>query len=208
MCNIRLQASKLARNWKISLWCGRTSGRGNGRAYGHVTTKFSRMDSLPHFLSFRKYSRLTFFYLAFSLFRWSIVCRLLVLLFFSRVCDVLLMVFRSSLESWLSLPHHIEPASLLRYSLVLIVNAARDFRAKYNVSLRDFQAIEFGLLPECFEKQFKGMIYTIRMHKNGRMLNLFRLNLNFARSRPATENPTPVTTFWRYLRLSYLELCY
>ena len=118
------------------------------------------------------------------------------------------MVFRSSLESWLSLPHHIEPVSLLRYSLVLIVNAVRDFRGKYNVSLPDFQAIEFGLLPECFEKQFKGMIYTIRMPKNGRMLNLFRLNLNFARSRPATENPTPVTTFWRYLRLSYLELCY
>ena len=77
------------------------------------------------------------------------------------------------------------------------MNAVRDFRGKYNVSLRDFQAIEFGLLPQCFdrEKQFKGMIYTIRMHKNGRMLNLFRLNLNFARSRPATENPTPVTTF-------------
>ena len=75
------------------------------------------------------------------------------------------------------------------------MNAVRDFSGKYNVSLRDFQAIEFGLLPECFEKQFKGMIYTIRMHKNGRMLNLFRLNLNFARSRPATENPTPVTTF-------------
>ena len=62
MCNIRLQASKLARNWKISLWCGRTSGRGNGRAYGHVTTKFSRMDSLPHFLSFRKYSRLSLYF--------------------------------------------------------------------------------------------------------------------------------------------------
>ena len=79
--------------------------------------------------------------------------------------------------------------------MVLIVNAVRDFRAKYYVSLRDFQAIEFGLLPdrECFDKQFKGMIYTFRMHKNGRMLNLFRLNPNFARSRLATENPTPGT---------------
>ena len=105
------------------------------------------------------------------------------------------MVFRSSLESWLSLPHHNEPVSLLSYSLVLIVNAVRDFRAKYYVSLRDFQAIEFGLLPECFEKQFKGMIYTIRMHKNGRMLNLFRLHPNFARSRLATEKPNTRITF-------------
>lgn len=31
------------------------------------------------------------------------------------------------------------------------------------------------------------MIYIIRTHKNGRMLNLLRLNPNFARSRPATE---------------------
>ena len=77
--------------------------------------------------------------------------------------------------------------------MVLIVNAARDFRAKYNVSLRDFQAIEFGLLPKCFEKQFKVIIYTIQMHKNGRMLNLLRLNPNFARSRLATENPTAGT---------------
>ena len=180
---------------------------GDGRAYGHVTTKFSRMDGLPHFLSCNILGS-HFLLLGIYLFRSSILCRLLVLPFFIRFCDVLLMVFRSSLESWLSLPHHIEPVSLLRYSLVLIVNAVRDFRGKYNVSLRDFQAIEFGLLPQCFEKQFKGMICTIRMHKNGRMLNLFRLNLNFARSRPATENPTPVTTFWRYLRLSYLELCY
>ena len=142
---------------------------GDGRACGHVTTKFSRIDSLPHFL--------------------SILCRVLVLLVFIRFCDVLLMVFRSSLESWLSLPHHIEPVSLLRYSLVLIVNAARDFRAKYNVSLRDFQAIEFGLLPQCFEKQFKVIIYTIQMQ----MLDLLRLNRNFARSRLATENPTPGT---------------
>ena len=29
------------------LWCGRTVGR----AYGHVITKFSRMGSLPHFLT-------------------------------------------------------------------------------------------------------------------------------------------------------------
>ena len=73
------------------------------------------------------------------------------------------------------------------------MNAARDFRAKYNVSLRDFQAIEFGLLPKSFEKQFKVIIYTIQMHKNGRMLNLLRLNRNFARSRLATENPTAGT---------------
>ena len=73
------------------------------------------------------------------------------------------------------------------------MNAVRDFSGKYNVSLRDFQAIEFGLLPQCFEKQFKAMIYTIQIHKNGRMLNLIRLNPNFARSRPATENPTPGT---------------
>ena len=32
----------------VCLWCGRTVGR----AYGHVITKFSRMDSLPHFLSY------------------------------------------------------------------------------------------------------------------------------------------------------------
>ena len=73
------------------------------------------------------------------------------------------------------------------------MNAARDFSGKYNVSLRDFQAIEFGLLPKCFEKQFKVIIYTIQMHKNGRMLNLLRLNRNFARSRLATENPTAGT---------------
>ena len=69
------------------------------------------------------------------------------------------------------------------------MNAARDFRAKYNVSLRDFQAIEFGLLPQCFEKQFKVIIYTIQMQ----MLDLLRLNRNFARSRLATENPTAGT---------------
>ena len=62
-----------------------------------------------------------------------------------------------------------------------------------NLSLRDVQAIEFGLLPQCFEKQFKAMIYFIRTHKNGGMLNLIRLNPNFARSRPATENPTAGT---------------
>ena len=46
MCNIRLQASKLARNWKISLWCGRTSGRGTD---GRTVTW------LPNFLGWIAY---------------------------------------------------------------------------------------------------------------------------------------------------------
>ena len=32
----------------VCLWCGRTVGRS---VYGHVITKFSRMGSLPHFLT-------------------------------------------------------------------------------------------------------------------------------------------------------------
>ena len=32
----------------VCLWCGRTVGRS---VYGHVITKFSRMGSLPHFVT-------------------------------------------------------------------------------------------------------------------------------------------------------------
>ena len=36
----------------VCLWCGRSGGRAVGRSvYGHVIAKFSRMGSLPHFLT-------------------------------------------------------------------------------------------------------------------------------------------------------------
>ena len=36
----------------VYLWCGRTVRRAGGRSvYGHVIAKFSRMASLPHFLT-------------------------------------------------------------------------------------------------------------------------------------------------------------
>ena len=35
----------------VCLWCGRTVGRS---VHGHVITKFSRMGSLPHFLTHGK----------------------------------------------------------------------------------------------------------------------------------------------------------
>ena len=46
-------APKLARKCEIEHWlpCG-ADGRSGGRSvYGHVITKFSRMGSLPHFLT-------------------------------------------------------------------------------------------------------------------------------------------------------------
>ena len=50
---IRFRAKKpspqTTRNFAlVCLWCGRTVGRS---VYGHVITKFSRMGSLPHFLT-------------------------------------------------------------------------------------------------------------------------------------------------------------
>ena len=52
MCNIRLQASTLARKIDISHWflCG-ADRRTDERTYGHVITKISRMDRLPNFLT-------------------------------------------------------------------------------------------------------------------------------------------------------------
>ena len=45
MCNTRLQAPTLARNCEILHWlpCD-ADGRSDGRTYGHVTTKISRID--------------------------------------------------------------------------------------------------------------------------------------------------------------------
>ena len=50
---IRFRAKKpspqTTRNFAlVCLWCGRTVGRA---VYGHVITKFSRMGSLPHFVT-------------------------------------------------------------------------------------------------------------------------------------------------------------
>ena len=52
ICNIRLQASTLARKCDISHWfpCG-ADRRTDERTYGHVITKISRMDRLPNFLT-------------------------------------------------------------------------------------------------------------------------------------------------------------
>ena len=53
MCHIRLQAAKLARQNRqceiLKCWlpCG-----ADGREYGHVTIKISRIDGKPNFLSF------------------------------------------------------------------------------------------------------------------------------------------------------------
>ena len=71
MCNIRLQAFKqLTRKWKISLWCGRTSGRGTD---GHAVTwlpNFLGLIAYHIFLAFFADCQCYFFSLGSEMFCW------------------------------------------------------------------------------------------------------------------------------------------